>query len=774
MQHIKYYATLLLLGAVSALWAQPKIQLDQYATGFNRPVDIAHCGDSRLFVVEQRGYIWILDSLGNRLATPFLNIDPLVNSNGNEQGLLGLAFHPNYAQNGWFYVNYIKNNGDTRIARFSVSADPNVADPASERVLLEVDQPYSNHNGGCTKFGADGMLYVSLGDGGSGGDPQNFSQRKDTYLGKMLRFNVNTDVAPYYTVPTDNPFLSDPAYFPEVWSTGLRNVWRFSFDRLNGDMWMGEVGQNEREEINYEPANTGGRNYGWRCYEGNLPYNTNGCQSQSSYTGPVFDYSHAAANGCSVTGGFVYRGTKYPDMYGHYLFADYCSGRWWHTRPNGSGGYTTSVLANLTTYEYSSMGEDRDGELYVATLSTGRIMKVREICSALQLSATVDNSTCPGSLDGAVTITTTGAVGTPAFTWSNGASGPSLAGLGIGTYTVTATTVNQCSRTATVTVLSDVAVFTPTITSNSTILCGPQSVVLSTDSQFPSGSTYQWYLDGQALQGINQPTLNVSSSGSYTLTVMNSNCILGTSTPIVVSELSAPVVGVVGGEAPVICPDDSIALEASAAPAGFGYLWSNGATTQTITVQDNNNQINYFATYTGPNGCQSGGSNELTVSNFAVIAISIGYLDDTLLYEIPNLPSYQWSLNGQPIPGANTNKYKPIVTGLYSLTITTIEGCTFTLSYNVTALNATTPTDLVDFNVTPNLTTGFTKANINVRTSQALQLDIMDVQGRTISSEKLRGSILAHDLDLTNLASGTYFVALKWDHHIVLRSVVKQ
>ena len=260
----------------------PQFRLVTWAADFDRPVDITHCGDNRLFVVEQQGFIWVLDSLGKRSTKPFLDIDMPVNSNSNEQGLLGLAFHPDYAKNGWFFVNYTRSDGDTRISRFSVSpTNPNIADPNTERIILEVDQPFANHNGGGLKFGPDGYLYIALGDGGSGGDPFGNGQNNNTFLGKFLRIDVsNTNPSAPYSIPPDNPFVGNTVYRPEIWSTGWRNPWRFSFDRLTGDLWVGDVGQNAREEIDFEPTKTPGRNYGWRCREGNQNYSSGGCLSR--------------------------------------------------------------------------------------------------------------------------------------------------------------------------------------------------------------------------------------------------------------------------------------------------------------------------------------------------------------------------------------------------------------------------------------------------------------------------------------------------------------
>ncbi len=514
----KLIAPLSLLCLPLLLAAQPKIQLVDFASGLNGPVDIAHCGDSRLFVVEQDGVIKIVDTLGAVLPTPFIDINPRVNSTGNEQGLLGLAFHPNYAQNGYFFVYYTQNNGgDTRVSRFSVMPDdPNKADPNSELTILEQDQPYSNHNGGCIKFGPDGYLYIGLGDGGSGGDPQGNGQKKTTFLGKILRIDVNnSSVETPYVVPADNPFVGNTAYYPEIWSLGLRNPWRYSFDRLTGDMWIGDVGQGDREEIDFEPAGTGGRNYGWRCYEGNMAYSTSGCLPASNYISPVFDYDNSSL-GCSVTGGFIYRGSKYSDLYGVYLHADYCSGRWWATRKNADGGFTTTALGNLTDYEYSALGEDRNGELYVCLLSSGKIQKIKELCSPFQVAASSVNSpVCDGSLSGWVFLDTVGTTGNVSFIWSNGRDEKDIVYLNPGTYTVIASNGNGCSRVLSY-VIENASPAPPVLLTGNLVLCGGDSLVLAT-AEAPADYSYQWSNALGPIAGATGQSLSVTEPGDYTV-----------------------------------------------------------------------------------------------------------------------------------------------------------------------------------------------------------------------------------------------------------------
>lgn len=359
--------------------AQVQLELVEFASGFNQPVDIANAADERLFIVEKRGIIYILDTNGDRLTQPFLNIDDRVRSTENERGLLGLAFHPNFAENGYCYVNYTGNDGDTRISRFQVSEnDPNIADPQSEQILLTVDQPQANHNGGDLAFGPDGYLYISLGDGGGSGDPTNSGQTRTTLLGKILRIDV--DSGDPYSIPDSNPFAFEDFTLDEIWALGLRNPWRFSFDRATGDLWIADVGQNAFEEINFQPADSpGGENYGWRCYEGDAVFNTNDCPSMSELTFPIHTYPHVGSFCAgSVTGGYVYRGSAYPAMQGAYIYADFCKGQIWSLRPDGVGGWENTELLDGVDSDFVAFGEDQSGELYLAGISSGNIYRVTD------------------------------------------------------------------------------------------------------------------------------------------------------------------------------------------------------------------------------------------------------------------------------------------------------------------------------------------------------------------------------------------------------------
>ncbi|NNL83294.1 MAG: hypothetical protein HKP28_07885, partial [Winogradskyella sp.] len=300
--------TYLLMCFILTLSQAQVLDLELFATGLARPVNIKHANDSRLFVVEQEGTITVVDSDGTLQIQPFLDISSRVYNIGpigDERGLLGLAFHPNYTTNGYFYVNYIDNSGNTVISRFTRDVvDPTIADPNSELIILTISQPFSNHNGGDMHFGPDDYLYIATGDGGSGGDPQDNGQDTNNLLGKILRIDIdNTANGNNYAIPNDNPFVGMVNMREEIWVYGLRNPWKFSFDRLNNDLWIGDVGQNDIEEIDLLPAGTSGQNLGWRCYEGGVVYNSTGCPPANELTFPIAEYLHFGSGEfkCSIT-----------------------------------------------------------------------------------------------------------------------------------------------------------------------------------------------------------------------------------------------------------------------------------------------------------------------------------------------------------------------------------------------------------------------------------------------------------------------------------------
>lgn len=340
-------------------------KLTTVVSGLTRPLYVTHNNDDSgmLFVVEQDGLVKIVAD-NAVLPQPFLDVTTLVNRDGSERGLLGLAFPPNYAQNGFFYINYTALDGKNTVARYQVSADDFYsADPNSALILLDVDDPYPNHNAGQLAFGPDGYLYVGMGDGGSGGDPQGNGQNPAALLGKMLRIDVNSEEP--YAIPLDNPFVDAAAFAPEVWAWGLRNPWRYSFDRATGDFYIADVGQNNWEEINFQPAaSTGGENYGWNFLEGTHAYNEQ--PPPEGLTAPIAEYNHS--EGCSVTGGYVYRGEAISVLVGNYIFGDFCSGAVWKTVRDANGVWQTAKIMNSGRV-ISSFGEDMAGELYLVDYS---------------------------------------------------------------------------------------------------------------------------------------------------------------------------------------------------------------------------------------------------------------------------------------------------------------------------------------------------------------------------------------------------------------------
>ncbi len=349
------------------------------ASGLIAPIGVTNAGDGsdRLFVIQQGGQVRVIDSAGALRAAPFVDLSGRILA-GGERGLLGLAFHPSFAANGRLFVDYTRaGDGATVISELTASAGLGSADPASEKILLIISQPFANHNGGQIAFGPDGYLYIGMGDGGSGGDPQGNGQNRGALLGKILRIDVNGTPAPgkAYGIPNTNPYaaggISPDGGLPEIWAYGLRNPWRFSFDRGTGDLYIGDVGQNAWEEIDRQPAGSrGGLNYGWNAWEGTHCY-TSACSSVTAVA-PIAEYGHGPA--CSVTGGYVYRGVRQPALEGIYLFGDYCSGTIFSV-PAG-GGTLTPKTVSQTGLHISSFGEGEDGEIYLVDLGAGGLYRV--------------------------------------------------------------------------------------------------------------------------------------------------------------------------------------------------------------------------------------------------------------------------------------------------------------------------------------------------------------------------------------------------------------
>jgi len=388
-----YIRILLLSLCCSAFYMQTMsqdiIRLVLIADDYSLPVDIVHTGDNRLFVVEKHGIVQIVDTTGQKAGSPFLDIRSRVSNDANEQGLLGMCFHPDYFNNGYFFLNYTrKSDGSTVIARYSVdSTDENKGDFNSEKVLLVVSQPFTNHNAGDLEFGPDGYLYIGFGDGGSGNDPQNRAQNPMEMLGKMLRIDV--DNGDPYAIPPDNPYANDDFTLDEIWALGLRNPWRYSFDRETGDLYIADVGQSDWEEVNVQKSmSPGGQNYGWRCFQGNAGHISTDCADESTFTFPAYAYPHEGFS-CSgsITGGYMYRGSMNPNLYGKYIFTDYCTGKFRSWTPEDS---IVQIILEGEEQSFTTFGEDAVGELYAAA-QTGEIYKIEQTSTSTKTIPLSDN-----------------------------------------------------------------------------------------------------------------------------------------------------------------------------------------------------------------------------------------------------------------------------------------------------------------------------------------------------------------------------------------------
>lgn len=507
--------------AGDTIYAEPKPAFVQFASGFSNISDIANAGDSRLFVVEQSGNIKILNADGTTNTKSFIKVPNVLS--GNEQGLLGLAFHPNYASNKQFFVNYIRGsgNGNTQISRFTTSNYPDTAILGSKFDILTFPQPYANHNGGDLNFGPDGYLYIGTGDGGLANDPLENGQKKNSLLGKLLRLEI--DSGSPYSIPSSNPFVGNADYLPEIWALGLRNPWRISFDRLNSDLYIADVGQNKWEEVNYVPSGSaGGMNFGWDCWEGNHSFETAGCGPSSDFQFPVFEYAHNPE--CSITGGFVYRGNNYPRLYGKYICSDYCSGASYLLTKNDNAIFESSKYAqaiSITTY-----GENNQGELFAGS-GDGKVYKVIDTCTNFYATKSIQQA-CSGS-GGSIVLNIFGGNGNKNIVWSNGNTTTNNNNLISGVYRLTITDGQGCKITDSTTIISNTPI-APIIAFNmetNTIECTSDAV------------SFEWFKDGLAYQINGNPVTTqntiATTSGTYSVNSIDANGCESTSNDLLVT-----------------------------------------------------------------------------------------------------------------------------------------------------------------------------------------------------------------------------------------------
>ena len=603
----RHYTLLSFIFLFNFSFAQPKIKLDTFIRTVPTPVDITNDGfTSRLFIADQTGRVFVYDSTGTKLDT-FIDLRTKVQYSANgEQGLLGLAFHPNYQNNGYFYVYYTKKNTtDNAVYRYKLSGNPNRANKDSELLIINLPHPgATNHNGGCIKFGNDGYLYISIGDGGGGGDPNGNGQNKNTTLGKLLRIDVN-DFSSTYTIPSSNPFFSQTNVRKEIWAYGLRNAWRFSFDRETHDIWIADVGQNSSEEVNFQASTSaGGENYGWRCYEGNSSFNTSGCVGASNYKFPFFTYGHnSTSGGYSITGGFVYKGNKYADFRGYYIFADFVTGNFWLTKKTDSV-FTTVQQSTPKQASISSFGEDIRGELYATNLNNGFIYKIRELCSSFKLNlVNKKNPSCPNISNGSIQLTSTGNNGTVTYNWSNSGSGNLISNLAPDKYVVTATDGIGCIRKDSFTLVNQ-----------DTLRVG---ILSQQNPSCPNVSNGQ--ISVQALDGFGPITYNWNNGGS--------GATIATLAPGKFVVTASDSVGCTARDSIILFNADTLdnptitqSSDTLYTATGFSYQWKKNDTNILGA-----NQVfykfltegNYKVEITDINGCKA------TSDNFAVIRVSV-------------------------------------------------------------------------------------------------------------------------------------------------------
>lgn len=515
------------------LFAQNKIDLSPVMTGLTIPVDIVFDNTDRMYVVEKTGKIKTPGSSGNLI---FLDITDRVNSGANERGLLGMAFHPDYKNNGYLFVNYTGGNGQTVVARYTRSAGDSLkADASTEKVLMTIAQPFNNHNAGDLNFGPDGYLYIAMGDGGSGGDPGNRSQNPKERLGKMLRVDVNTD-ATHYLIPDDNPYAGNADTLGEIWAMGLRNPWRFSFDKKTNDLWIADVGQRKWEEVNYIPYGQGAKyNFGWRCYEGFEKYDYSQCNDKTVFYPPIHVYANnSGGEGCSVTGGYVYRGEEIPYLEGHYIYGDFCSGKMWRLKKDECNSVRNELIYTVGPNELSSFGQNNKGELFLALLGEGKVYKVQPVCIITAAVDYVKNASCREAADGAVFIKVEGSSNYSVVIQNN----PNSNQLQAGTHTYIVTDIQTgCSQSGCFNIGIDAPTqfcFSPVVDT----FCWYQSYYLDPSICDLTGTdSLQLFLEDKLFYTGSTLPDSLEFGGNYHLLLYSGNCVFEVNSFLILTQL---------------------------------------------------------------------------------------------------------------------------------------------------------------------------------------------------------------------------------------------
>ena len=676
MNKINYIFFFLFLFNINTSYCQ-SVTLEEYSTGYNWLIGFETApGDDRIHAFQKDGFIKICNTDGSIETVPFLDISTQVNNSfNNEQGLLGLAFHPDYQANGYCFVFYNElGTGDVKIVRFERNTNnPDQLDPSTETLIMTWPHPKPNHIGGCMKFGPDGHLYIASGDGGGAGDPDGNGQNLMTYLGKVLRIDV--DKGQPYTIPNDNPYVGALSVHNEIWAYGLRNPWRFSFDKKTGDLWIADVGQDEREEINYlKYGEAGGQNYGWSCKEGSLTFDDQQCFAGAEFTDPIFEYAHNLVLGdCSISGGVVYRGTEYADLYGKYIFTDFCSGRIWSLEIINNNP-EVEELGNFGNNDFTVLDENENGELFISGFFSNKIYKIIGECKPV---AIIENPSDIIIAQGETVELNLFADPDYEFQWYlnntaiNGANSLDLTASQAGEYSVVVTNPDGgCSNTSNIVAISNNTI--------SVELNGPVNVCEESTFTYVATSlanaSYTWSVTGGTVVGesANEVEIKWGQPGPGLLTVQ----VTDTSGTVDTAELAINIfenfIELFGDVQQVSCPgfsDGAINLFVNLSEP-LTYLWSNGATTEDIS----NLPVGVYAvTVTNTIGCSK--SMDFVVEGPSAPTVNIitevtcdGFL---ALPEIP-IDSFLICDINWDVPNPDS-----VTSGTYVLTITDCNGCEY-------------------------------------------------------------------------------------------------
>lgn len=727
-----YFALFIIINITKA---QNGIRISKYIAGVTAPVGMAHCNDDRLFVIEQGGKIRIIEN-SKLVDSPFLDITTKVRFSG-EQGLLGLAFHPKYDSTGFIYVNYISRSSpaQTVIERYKVSAtNKNKIDPNSGQVILTINQPYVNHNGGCLKFGKDGFLYIGMGDGGNSGDPQNYAQNKKSLLGKMLRIDIDT--ASRYKIPKSNPFVNDTAYLPEIWAIGLRNPWRFSFDKLTQDLWIGDVGQGTWEEVDFDAYGSPfGRNYGWKCWEGNKENSTTGCLPKNAYTFPIHQYARDPGVNCaSITGGYVYRGSDYPSLYGKYFYADYCVGKIWLINRTSDTSYSNQLVYNFTDNALASFGEDAKGDLYFTDVTTSSIFKISDTCN-LKVNVITTDPICFGEANGQAKSDVQDPLNTK-FKWSTGDTLAELKNLNAGTYQLSVL-YNGCLANSSFTIKNP-----------------------------PANITQLEYF-----------SCDVNGLGSDTIVFATQTC---DSIVIVTTSLKVPDTSCI--TTPFItsfCKGDSALLIACDPVGAVSYKWYRDG----ISIAKSNVKRlwiyepgNYQFTYLDSLGCESYFSQAVNITVFPIPEKPSITLSNDTLVATPGYTSYRWFLDGNLLGGSIINSWIAKKEGIYQVEIIDSNQCHSVLSDTIRFLvtkNSDVFKKIRPIELIPNPVTSQLLIKLNAFDESAVNWKILNAQSEVVlqgNGLAIRNSLV---VDVQNLLAGFYIFIVEQEQDRSMKYFLK-